>query len=161
MNLQDKSEGSNLTLSGVYASRSSLVSQSHGHINKWVMIQTAGLHYSSQSSQSCHLQRGKLSTRRHCCILMSITGTVVFWDGSSNRGHIVSALLLHITFAEYQNSSFALSLMMTEGDSGKVTVTINEHVKYFYSSGVEKYPCEFWPALLLFCMMLCFEINAS
>lgn len=44
---------------------------------------------------------------------------------------------------------------------GELTVTINEHVKYFYSSGVQKYPCEFWPALLLFCMMLCFEKNAS
>lgn len=59
----------------------------------------------------------------------------------------------------------ALSLITKAGPCSKLAevkrrqATEEHDVNYSHSSGVEKYPCEFWPALLLFCMMLCFEVK--
>lgn len=59
----------------------------------------------------------------------------------------------------------ALSLITKAGPCSKLAEVKRRHateehdVNYSHSSGVEKYPCEFWPALLLFCMMLCFEVK--
>lgn len=151
----------------------------HGHIYTVVKIQYIYIsHYDSHD----HLTRGEINylhaaSRDVAALLLCWTDPVwvvvnngdhiiVFWDDGG--GAFVLMLLLHVC-VRLIFKLFVCHCLVTHNKGGKslsiskvkLTVTINEHVKYFYSSGVEKYPCEFWPALLLFCMMLCFEKNAS
>lgn len=85
-------------------------------------------------------------------------------------GGKLSACRYYFVYATCSNRSSTTCLvdslqrrdLLSKNGEGEPTGTGGkEHVNYFRCSGVENYPCEFWPALLLFCMMLCFEKNAS
>lgn len=123
-----------------------------------IMCHLAGRQINASHTTSRHvaaslLRHGSKDGRRHQPILLLSRSP---W-GDGRRGSVY--VYAHNAAC---SSTTALSLINKDTQLSQSNGKRHrERVNDFCSRGVEKYSREFWPALLLFCMMLCFENNAS